>query len=117
MRRKPIDYNTVLSSPSRWQKLLVRVRRLVDAPGAKAGLARELGVTRQAVNKWLTEEGAPSAEITLRLLEWVEAAEAQQKTDPGGASTPPGQMAQQRKSTINEKPKPGRRKASGKNPP
>ncbi len=76
-----------------------------------------MGVDRTALNNWLTGRYVPSGEVALQLLEWATAEESQQKRDPGGVSAPPGQMAQQRKSTTNEKPKPSRRKASGKTPP
>ena len=67
------------------------------APGEKARLARELTTTRQAVNKWLSGKGAPSAEITLRLLHWV--VQQEQKTkSPTSVQAPAGQETQVRKS-------------------
>ena len=98
-------------------ELIQRIQVATAAYGAKRRLAQFIGVPPQRINEWLNGTTVPGGETALALLKWVEAAEAQQKTDPGGALTPPGQMAQQRKSSSNEKPKPGRRKASGKNPP
>lgn len=68
-----------------WEALVTKVRAKTSAPGAKAQLARDLNTTRQAVNKWLSGKGAPSAEITLRLLEWVESP-AQKQKRPDGAT-------------------------------
>jgi uncharacterized protein (DUF2384 family) len=64
--------------------LLDKVERLCTN---KAALARELGVTSTHIQKWVTaREYEPSGEVTLHLLEWVQAAEAQQTKNRGGAS-------------------------------
>lgn len=55
--------------------LVIRLRRATESHGARSQLARDLHVTRQAVNNWLSETSAPTAETTLRLLEWVQAME------------------------------------------
>ena len=66
---------------SRWEGLRLRLVNATAIRGEKAALARELGVHRQSVGLWLSESAVmPSAETTLHLLEWVKAAEAQQKT-------------------------------------
>lgn len=55
-------------------------RRLVQATtarGAKTALAEKLGVSQATVTEWLNGAIAPSAENTLRLLQWVSEAEAQ----------------------------------------
>jgi transcriptional regulator with XRE-family HTH domain len=75
---------SVTSETGYWRALVKRVRALTSALGQKARLARELNTTRQAVNKWLSGTGAPSAEITLRLLSWVNQQE-QKPNAPGGA--------------------------------
>ncbi len=81
-----------------WKALVKDIGALTAAQGAKANLARKFKVTRQAVNKWLSGKGAPSAELTLRLFHWAEQAKAQPKQNPGGALTPTGQKTQVRKS-------------------
>lgn len=64
------------------EELVARVKQITSSPGAKAALARKLGVTRQAVGQWLSGESNPTAEATLQLLNWVEQSEAEQKNKP-----------------------------------
>ncbi|MCX6923409.1 MAG: hypothetical protein NT154_09415 [Verrucomicrobia bacterium] len=80
----------VNSETGYWGALVKRVRVLTTAPGGKAQLARELNTTRQAVNKWLSGKGAPSAEITLRLLQWVVRHEQKQNTLGSAINTTKG---------------------------
>jgi DNA-binding phage protein len=80
----PAIVTGVTSETGYWEALVKRVRALTSALGQKARLARELNTTRQAVNKWLSGTGAPSAEITLRLLNWVNQQEQKPNT-PGSA--------------------------------
>ncbi len=56
-----------------WKQLKKTVARLTVVRGSKAALAAELGVSRQVLGNWLSEDeqGAPNAEHTLRLLKWV----------------------------------------------
>jgi transcriptional regulator with XRE-family HTH domain len=69
----------MLNAPAAWPQLVERAKQVTHAYGDKARMARDLGVTRQAVNQWLNGENAPSAELTLQLLNWVAAEEAKQK--------------------------------------
>jgi len=87
-----------------WDQLRERARRLAGAAwGAQSGLARRLGVSRQAVAQWLGGETMPSAEMVLRLLEWVQAEEAkQQEKGPGSVHAPPEPQTRKR-SQQNEK--------------
>ena len=89
----------VTSETGYWEALVNRVRALTSALGQKAQLARELDTTRQAVNNWLSGKGAPSAEITLRLLLWVEQRE-QKPNAPGGAINTTKGKTQVRKSSY-----------------
>jgi DNA-binding XRE family transcriptional regulator len=50
--------------------LIARLKRVTAPRGAKAALAREFKVTRQAVNQWLSGESNPSADIAIRLQYW-----------------------------------------------
>lgn len=59
-----------------WKKLVAEVKRLTKEQGAKAALAAELETSRQNVNKWLSGDGAPSADLTLALLRWVRSKQA-----------------------------------------
>jgi transcriptional regulator with XRE-family HTH domain len=53
-------------------ELLKAVSNRVSERGKKTALARELGVSRQAVDQWLSGDAKPSAELTFKLLNWVE---------------------------------------------
>jgi transcriptional regulator with XRE-family HTH domain len=50
-------------------------------------LAERFGVTRQSVAEWLSGDSAPTAETTLRLLEWVRAEEAKQQKTLGSVTS------------------------------
>lgn len=78
--------------------LLARANRIASARGKKSELARFLRVPRQRINDWLSGARAPGGEVTLQLLEWVQAEEANQTKSPGGAITPPEPKTQVRKS-------------------
>ncbi len=62
-----------------WLRLVERISKATSQRGDRARLARDLNVTRQAVSNWLSGASAPSAVITLHLLEWVSAEEAKKK--------------------------------------
>lgn len=88
--------------------LRARLLRATSERGAKAALAKEFGVSRQAVNAWLSGASAPEAETTLRLLEWVTADEAK-KQGVGSGSTPPAPETRVRR-FKHEKPTSGPKK-------
>jgi transcriptional regulator with XRE-family HTH domain len=54
------------------QNLINRVKRKAAKPGAKAELARLLGVKPPRISEWLSGAKAPGGEYTLKLLRWVE---------------------------------------------
>lgn len=57
-----------------WNELVVAAREQLSGRGAKARLARVLGVPRQRVHQYLHDTTAcPDAERTLLLLAWVQA--------------------------------------------
>ena len=92
----------------RWESLRARLHLATRAPGAKAALAERFEVSPAAVSQWLSGASAPTADTTLRLLEWVTAEEAQQQTKrTGRASTRPALKTREGKSTNNEKTKSG----------
>jgi transcriptional regulator with XRE-family HTH domain len=54
------------------QKLIERVKsKASKQPGAKAELARTLGVAPARISEWLSGTKEPGGEYTLRLLKWV----------------------------------------------
>jgi transcriptional regulator with XRE-family HTH domain len=53
-------------------KLIDSIRARVGGRGQKIALARELKVSRQAVDQWLSGDAKPSSEMTFKLLNWVE---------------------------------------------
>ena len=127
MRRTPRHPQTYLTSQAHhavvgtmilhkaafWPRLRNRIARVVKERGMKAKLARDVGITRQAVDAWFStsrgKPAAPSAEITLRLLEWIPAAEAQtQLRRPRISAT--AAKPKKGKSVRNEKPNSGRKK-------
>jgi DNA-binding phage protein len=67
--------HSVMNQASLWEQLLARLEKLTAKRGAKAKLARDLGLTQQAVTKWFSRTGEPSAEVVLKLLEWIKKAE------------------------------------------
>ncbi len=101
-----------LGKASLWPTLRERVLRLVRQRGMKSVLARDIGVSRQAINALLSRKGThgPSAEYTLRLSKWVEIAEAQQKQSAGSAVTRPARKTQKSKSKQYEKAKSSQKK-------
>jgi transcriptional regulator with XRE-family HTH domain len=86
--KKPLtehsQYENIGGVKSPMKVLLGRVALATKARGKKAALAKFLKVDPPRVSDWLRGRYEPSGEVALRLLEWVEAEEAQQKT-PGGA--------------------------------
>lgn len=87
----------------------MRLLALTMRRGAKADLARELGIHRQTVSLWLSDSlkaPMPSAGVALWLDRW---AEAQEKTNSGDrAVTRPPQQPKKGKS-ANEKPTSGQK--------
>ena len=64
--------NIAAEVKSEIQKLIDRVKRKALKPGAKAELARLLGVKPPRISEWLSGEKEPGGEYTLKLLNWVE---------------------------------------------
>ena len=57
------------------QKLIEQVKHKASRPGAKAELARALGVAPARITEWLSGEKEPGGEYTLRLQRWVKGPE------------------------------------------
>lgn len=95
----------VSSENGYWKALVQLVLTLTSKPGAKAQLARDLKTSRQAVNKWFSGKGAPSAELTLQLLAWA-AKSTQKRNAPGNAAnTSKGKSAKRKASHENNRSK------------
>jgi transcriptional regulator with XRE-family HTH domain len=90
-------------------ELLEVLRKLTSERGVKASLGRELNVSRQAVDQWLSGQSKPSADSVLLLLDWIERISLKQKQSPASALTPAEQKTQLRKSS-NENHKSGPRR-------
>lgn len=76
--------------------LLLRLNVATEERGKKSELANFLGVSLPVVSVWLAGKREPGGEATLRLLEWVQAQEAKQKSSDR-ATTQPEQRTQLRK--------------------
>jgi len=61
-----------IKMPKTVTELLALVKARARERGAKAALARHCGVSRQAVDQWLTGHAQPTAETTFKLLTWLE---------------------------------------------
>jgi transcriptional regulator with XRE-family HTH domain len=86
-------------SKSLWGSLRQRLIAVLRVPGAKTNLARKMGVSRPAVSQWIADDGtAPTAEMTLQLLAWVQAEEAEQTKALAVSLPPPERKTQVRKS-------------------
>lgn len=64
-------------------KLLDELRRLTKDRGGKIALANAMRVTRQAVDQWLSGATKPTAEMTFKLISWVETQPTRTKQKPG----------------------------------
>jgi transcriptional regulator with XRE-family HTH domain len=53
-------------------ELLIELRNLTKVRGSKVALANEMKVKRQAVDQWLSGATKPTAEMTFKLISWVE---------------------------------------------
>lgn len=51
-------------------ELLDHLRKITEPHGAKAALAKDFKVTRQAVDQWLSGDAKPSAELCIQLQWW-----------------------------------------------
>jgi len=89
------------------QNLISRLKRLTKTRGAKAELAREFGVSNQAVDRWLSGKSAPSARLALALNEWAGPKQVIEKKSSDAASTASEPEAQNlRKYEKSKSPKP-----------
>jgi len=98
-----------LRQVSFWPSLRERIQRFVRERGMKSALARDIGITRQAVNALLNEKYVPAGEQMLKLSKWVDLAEAQQKQSAGVSEARPAPKTRERKSK-HEKPSSDRKK-------
>jgi|GEM_PF-2833088 len=72
-----VGVKTKDSRPKNLPGLLERIRVKTSERGQKTALAKALGVSRQAVDQWLSSDAKPSADLTFKLLNWVEQQERQ----------------------------------------
>jgi transcriptional regulator with XRE-family HTH domain len=69
------SFQTMPDNRRYWKSILERLRKATDRRGAKAHLAKDLGITRQAIYKWFSGKGEPSVEVALAALDWLEQCE------------------------------------------
>jgi hypothetical protein len=94
-----------------WERLRLRLLAVTAKRKMKAALARESGVTPQAVYEWLTSKSFPTADTTLWLDKWVSDQEEQQKAPERVTSTPESEKNRpDRKSRYDNPTKSGLRK-------
>jgi hypothetical protein len=74
-----------------------RLAKVAQPRGKKAELARFLGAPLSSVSRWLSGLQEPGGETTLRLLQWVEQEERQQKESPASVNAPAGPKTQVRR--------------------
>jgi transcriptional regulator with XRE-family HTH domain len=86
-----------------WESLKARLLSQTAHFGAKAGLARQVGVSRQVMNAWLNGKAQPSASQTLKLLDWVEQSERKQNTPASATNTRKGEQTRKRKQSNEPK--------------
>ncbi|HEY3762688.1 MAG TPA: helix-turn-helix transcriptional regulator [Verrucomicrobiae bacterium] len=72
------DIGAVKSEIHSLSELIAAIKHRTNGHGQRAALARELNVSRQLVNGWLSGNSQPTAEITFRLLQWVKQTERKQ---------------------------------------
>lgn len=74
IQKAPDNLSEMRSEVPTWPELKKTVLRLTTERGEKSALAKRLGVSRQVLGNWLSDDaqGTPNAELTLKLLTWVE---------------------------------------------
>lgn len=88
-----------MEKSSRFARLRKRLKAATSKRGKQTQLARFLKVPPSRVNEWLAGTYEPGAEIALRMLEWVTAEEAKQKTPASACNTGKGHQTRSRQST------------------
>ena len=71
MRRRLLTMGEPDMNPS---EVIYEIKRLTDQWGSRAALAKELGVSRQRLNEWLSGRSRPNATHLLNLIKWMRAA-------------------------------------------
>ena len=88
----------------------MQIRNLVRLRGAKAALARDIGISRQAINALLDKKYVPSGEFALRLAMWVDWRMAKQKKSAGSVSEAQPARKTRTQKSKHEKPSSDRKK-------
>lgn len=88
--------------PASLSELISRLESATKVRGSRAALMKDLGLSSARLSQWLSGRRRPDAEMTLRLLAWVQAAEGKQES-PASARTPAGPKTRSRRSR-NEQP-------------
>jgi transcriptional regulator with XRE-family HTH domain len=96
-----------------WEEMRRLLKQALRPRGSKAALARQFGITTQAVSHWLRDKSSPPADIALRLrkmlLEGSLTKPSNQKKRAGRAATQPAPKTQKGKNKY-EKSRSGQEK-------
>ncbi len=99
-KSKLTNINALVNIPGMQPKfptLLARLKLATEERGNKTTLANYLEVPLVRVSQWLSGKREPGGEVTLQMLQWVEAEEAKQNKKPERVSPRPGQKTRSRK--------------------
>jgi transcriptional regulator with XRE-family HTH domain len=102
------------SMKSPMQFLLSRLSQATRQRGKKTALAKLLRVPPPRISEWLRGTKEPGGEITLRLLEWVTAEEAQQQNAPSSVTSTARSKARSTETQYETEKTDPRRKYRGK---
>lgn len=107
------DYTSPMAiTPKNWEECRHLLRLTTETRPRKERLADELGVSLAAISQWRTDEARPTADNTLRILDWVRRNPAAQPTKKRAetAATAPALTTRKGKIKTDEKPKSDRKK-------
>ncbi len=96
--------------PNSVAELLGRARAFYPEHATGIEIARQCRVSPSRVSEWFAEKVQPSGDATLRLLQWVEEREGQNKTPGSATNTAGSKETRKRKPSQNENSSSGRRK-------
>ncbi len=85
------------------QSLIDRVKRATETRERRESLAKFLGVSLVRIYQWLALDRAPNGEVTLLMLEWVTAEEANKTKATGSVSTTTSDKARSTKSDYEKR--------------
>lgn len=88
-----------------WSKHLAQIREGLPR-GGQSALAKDLGITRQAISQYLSGASAPSIEIGLRMIDWVKSRRGICNEGPADAQTSTGPVTLKPTPSSEKTPRP-----------